>query len=76
MTRSGRSLLPVPGQPDPDDDHQLPGLDVEMTDAGAAPVPEDPFPEDDEVMDAEGGDNPAVRRAIHECNMDAFGRAV
>ena len=36
---------------------------MEMTDAGAAPVPEDPFPEDDEVMDAEGGDNPAVRRA-------------
>ena len=47
-----------------------------MTDAEAAPVPEDPFPEDDEVMDAEGGDNAAVRRAIHECNMDAFGRAV
>ena len=68
VTRAGRSLLQVPGQPDQDADHQLPSLDVEMTDAEAAPVPEDPFPEEDKVMDAEGGNNPAVRMAQ---SMDA-----
>ena len=66
VTRTGQSLLQVPGQPDQDEDHQLPDLDVELTDAEQAQVPEDPFPEEDEVME-EGDDQPAVKRARSMC---------
>ena len=31
VTRDGKSLLPVPGQPDQDIDHPLPGLDIDMS---------------------------------------------
>eukprot|EP00435_Cladocopium_sp_Y103_P050991 s1851_g15.t1 len=51
VTLEGRSLLPVPGQPDPDQDQPLPALDVELDE-----TPEDDaavLPEDDVEIEAD-----------------------
>ena len=80
VTRDGKSLLPVPGQPDQDVDHPLPGLDIDMSEDDKGPgedgdVPEENiFPEEEEAI-PEGDETPACQKGqVHECNMDASGR--
>ena len=68
VTRDGKSLLPVPGQPDQDTDHPLPGLDIDMSEDDKGPgedgdVPdENIFPEEEEAI-PEGDEPQPVKRA-------------
>ena len=68
VTRDGKSLLPVPGQPDQDVDHPLPGLDIDMSEDDKGPgedgdVPEENiFPEEEEAI-PEGDEPQPVKRA-------------
>ena len=67
VTRAGKSLLPVPGQPDQDIDHPLPGLDIDMSEDEKGPgeegeVPdENIFPEEEEAI-PEGDEPQPVKR--------------
>eukprot|EP00435_Cladocopium_sp_Y103_P032651 s1805_g8.t1 len=64
VTLEGRSLLPVPGQPDPDQDQPLPALDVELDetpDDDAAVLPEDDV--DIDADDDSPGEGPDVKAA-------------
>lgn len=69
VTRDGKSLFPVPGQPDQDTDHPLPCLDVDMSKDDKGPgeegdLPDEGiFPEEEEEAIHEGEDSPAIKRA-------------
>eukprot|EP00435_Cladocopium_sp_Y103_P038243 s2731_g10.t1 len=68
VTRSGKSLVPIPGQPDPEEqDQPLPGLDVDLDDDAPLPDADDAiFPEEELEAIQEGEDtedSPATKRA-------------
>eukprot|EP00435_Cladocopium_sp_Y103_P021236 s2552_g5.t1 len=65
VTKQGKSLIAVPGQPDPEEDHQLPDLDEDIaTDDPEPEADEAVLPEEDEPMEEEDvEDSPDVKAA-------------
>eukprot|EP00435_Cladocopium_sp_Y103_P067668 s1206_g30.t1 len=67
LVSTGKSLISVPGQNDPEQDQLLPGLDDELSEAEVEPDEgEGIFPEEDDVIEdegEEGAESPATKRA-------------
>ena len=64
VTKDGKSLVPIPGQSDQEEDHPLPGLDEDLdADVDEHPHEDDEavLPEEEELVDE--GDSPEVRAA-------------